>query len=143
MTIIAAVDDSANAQRALRWAYHQAQLTGSALHVVTALDAPLIGLGYGHTVSQPSPAAMASARHALASLVDAVRTDTGGDSVDVQVEVLVGSPAAAVIEYVEKHDADLLVAGARGSGGLSRMLIGSVSNALVHHAPCPVTVIPG
>jgi nucleotide-binding universal stress UspA family protein len=41
------------------------------------------------------------------------------------------------------QSADMLVVGSRGGGGFARLLMGSVSSQVVHHALCPVVVIPG
>jgi nucleotide-binding universal stress UspA family protein len=58
----------------------------------------------------------------------------------VTVRAATGLPAEALLEAAA--DADMLVVGSRGAGGFKRLLMGSVSTQVTHHAPCPVVVIP-
>lgn len=62
--------------------------------------------------------------------------------VPVTTDVEVGRPGARILEYVDEHDADLIVMGTRGRGGLPRRLMGSVTNYVVTHATVPVHVVP-
>ena len=59
----------------------------------------------------------------------------------VTVRALTGTAADELINASE--DADLLVVGARGAGGFARLVLGSVSTQVTHHALCPVVVVPG
>ena len=58
----------------------------------------------------------------------------------VTVRAVTGLPAEALLEAAA--DADMLVVGSRGAGGFKRLLMGSVSTQVTHHAHCPVVVIP-
>lgn len=59
----------------------------------------------------------------------------------VRYEVLSGEPRETLIEA--SGNAQLMVVGARGLGGLAGLLLGSVSQAVLHHAHCPVIVVRG
>jgi nucleotide-binding universal stress UspA family protein len=58
-----------------------------------------------------------------------------------ELSVTVGPPAPEILRYAELTDADLLVVGARGLGTMKRLLLGSVSEAVLRHAACPVLVV--
>lgn len=56
------------------------------------------------------------------------------------VEVLVGAPGPTVVDYLREKEAALVILGSQGLGGAARLVLGSVSQYLVRHAPCPVLV---
>ena len=64
-----------------------------------------------------------------------------GLDADIEIDATVSNeqPAAALIAAAEH--ADLLVVASRGRGGFASLLLGSVSEQLAHHAPCPLTII--
>jgi nucleotide-binding universal stress UspA family protein len=77
-----------------------------------------------------------------AAVSDALRDGLGrlgGHGVSMLLE---GEPAPEIARACEEEDVDLLVLGSRGYGPIRSVLLGSVSRALVHSAPCPVMVVP-
>ena len=60
---------------------------------------------------------------------------------NLTTKVLRGSPEQAIVEEAEEWGADLIVVGSHGYGFWERMFLGSVSNAIIHHAPCSVMVV--
>jgi nucleotide-binding universal stress UspA family protein len=63
----------------------------------------------------------------------------GPQKPSVTVRAVTGLPAQELLAAAE--GADLLVVGARGAGGFKRLLLGSVSTQVTHHAHCPVVVV--
>lgn len=53
----------------------------------------------------------------------------------------VGSPRLVICEVAEQEKSDIIFIGSRGLGSLSRLILGSVSDFVVHHAPCSVFVV--
>lgn len=62
---------------------------------------------------------------------------------DVEVRLVPDdeTPGAAIVRVVHEMNADVLVIGASGKGWLSRLFGGSVSDYVIHHAPCPVMLV--
>jgi nucleotide-binding universal stress UspA family protein len=64
---------------------------------------------------------------------------TGGEVVEVHARL--GRPDAEIVGLADELGAGLIVLGSRGLGSLRRALMGSVSDSVVRHAPCPVLVV--
>ena len=133
--IVVGVDGSEPSLKALRWAAQQARLTGATLRVLTTWE---VATGTGWVPTFPvdyDPQAVA--RQAL----DEAITEALGADPDVAVERVVKEGHAAPVLLAAAKDADLLVVGSHGHGAFTGMLIGSVSEHLVRHAPCAIVVV--
>jgi nucleotide-binding universal stress UspA family protein len=133
--IVVGVDGSEPSLKALRWAAQQARLTGATLRVLTTWE---VATGTGWVPTFPvdyDPQAVA--RQAL----DEAVTETLGADPDVAAERIVKEGHAAPVLLAAAKDADLLVVGSHGHGAFAGMLIGSVSEHLVRHAPCAIVVV--
>jgi nucleotide-binding universal stress UspA family protein len=136
--IVVGVDTSEGARRALRWAIEEARLRAAQVTVVHAWLLPtLVSTPFG-TV----PIDVHGFEEAAAAELDAFLDAELADVADVTVErqSVAGGPASALIEAAA--DASLVVVGTRGRGGFAGLLLGSVSQQVIHHAPCPVVVVP-
>ena len=84
---------------------------------------------------------LVEARKAALDLIEKVTQELDESAPPVTVQAIFGLPAERLIEA--SQDADLLVVGSRGTGGFARLMLGSVSSQVAHHAHCPVVVVPG
>lgn len=60
---------------------------------------------------------------------------------ELTTETIIGKPATGIVDAAEEHTVDMIVVGSRGRSGVSRVLLGSVAEAVVRRSPVPVTVV--
>jgi len=134
--VVVGVDGSECARLALRFAHEEATLRGVPLVPVMAwsyLDQHHLG---GGSEFRPDY----TTDHASAALQEIVGEELGTQSTASVQPVVVNDLAPAAL-LGEATSRDLLVVGSRGRGGFRGMLLGSVSQHVVHHAPCPVIIV--
>jgi nucleotide-binding universal stress UspA family protein len=142
--IIVGVDGSDHSRRALAWALREAGQHHTSLTVMTVhppAARPATRIYWGVAASPGDGFDPELARTAVQEFVDKVVSEIGGTAPEVAVYVATGDAADEFVKA--SRDADMIVLGSRGSGGFAKLIMGSVSSKVVHHAACPVVVVPG
>jgi nucleotide-binding universal stress UspA family protein len=138
--VLLATDGSREAELAATTAADLAQRTNSELHVVTVgPDLPLYELpDYTARFEDVLREQRREAREVLEQQVKKVQ-ESGGTVNESYLRE--GRADEEIVELAEEIGAGLIVMGSRGHGRLRRALMGSVSDAVVRHAHCPVTIV--
>jgi nucleotide-binding universal stress UspA family protein len=97
--------------------------------------------GYLPTASDLEKSAQDNAEKILAAAKEQIERTFAGKKVYVSTEALLGSPERRIVETAEELKADLIVVGSHGYNRWERLLLGSVSDSVIHHAPCSVLVV--
>ena len=136
--IVVGVDGSAGAGRAVEWAAAETRLRSADLVLV-------------HAWHVPTSVTMASAampvvhwellEQAARQILDGAVEQARSLGAEAEPSLVQHYPAPALIGLA--RGAELLVVGSRGRGGFAGLLLGSVSQEVAHHAPCPVVIVPG
>ena len=142
MRVLIAYDGSAGAEQSLRLAASVDWPADSTLRIASVIEpmVPVVGAPMAGGLAIPPPEVDAEiAAYQQEQVTDAARSlrSDGRTVVDV---VLRGRPATALVEEATRFGADLVMAGSRGHGTISSLLLGSVSAEVVDQAPCPVLV---
>ena len=139
--ILVATDGSPAAWAALDEAIALAVETGSGVAVLTVWRALQGDFGLAY----PSTAVLADIldaerKHAETTLA-AAASRAAERGVGVVTRLATGDPAETICAYADDIHAKLIAVGTRGHSSVATLLLGSVSNAVVRHAPCPVLVV--
>ena len=141
--IVVGVDGSAGNAEVLDWAAAEAVLRGATLRAVCVTQSPSAWVGMGDAMG--SGISMTISESALEAFgratIDEVLSELAlPKGLDLVKDVQVGHPADVLVGL--SAAADLLVVGSGGHGDIGSVLLGSVGMHCVHHASCPVVVVP-
>ena len=134
-TILLATDGSREAELAATTAADLAKSTGSELHVLH------VGELWPTFLAQTEVEPAQHQREAQELLDEQVRRVEGAGSPVKEAHLRMGRADEEIVDLAQSIGAGLIVMGSRGRGRIRRALMGSVSESVVRHAHCPVTIV--
>jgi nucleotide-binding universal stress UspA family protein len=139
--ILVATDGSAAADAALAESISLASVSGDEIVAITVWRALQGDFGVAHPSIGPLDDILDRERnHAEAALRDAIhRAEAVG--VPVRTRLAAGDPAEQICSYAREIGARLIAIGTRGHAVVTALVLGSVSDAVIRNAPCPVLVV--
>jgi nucleotide-binding universal stress UspA family protein len=137
-SIVIPVDFNQHADEALMCGLAWAARWNAAVHVLHVYSPPWVrDAGY-----VPPPAALvADVVHRLEEKLTADVSRRHAGQLDVRTVVRTGEPAEEILRYAEETGADLMIVGTHGRELIGRLLLGSVAEAMLRRAPCPVLTL--
>jgi nucleotide-binding universal stress UspA family protein len=136
--ILVATDGSREAELAVTTAADLAKSTDSELHVLHVGEVPLVYHPERHAYRAEYEEHEKEAQQLLEAQVDRIE---GASVTEAQAHLRMGRADEEIVQLAQSIDAGLIVMGSRGQGRLRRALVGSVSESVVRHAHCPVTIV--
>jgi nucleotide-binding universal stress UspA family protein len=144
-TAVVAVDGSPDSLAAARW-FGSLQLDrGLRVHLVAVAERPRFPTSAPEVIRPQLSASIAQIirerTEELEKALGSVEKGFASGPAAVERAVVVGSPGDVIVDAAKTAGADLVVVGARGLGAFGRVLLGSVSERVVHNASCPVLIV--
>lgn len=136
--VVVAVDGSEASQNAVRWAANTANKRGVPLRLAASYTMPQFLYAEGMV---PPQELFDELQSETMDMIEAARVVAHEVAPDIKIGYVIaeGSPIDMLLDM--SSDVTMIVMGSRGLGGLSGMVMGSVSAAVVSHADCPVVVV--
>ncbi len=149
MKFLVAIDGSQASSKALQTAISLAKPAQAKIAVITVLEPiadyhPELILPTGDWVSwqgHPDPELEKKLAEAGRALLQTAAESCQEAGVICETSLEFGSPRELICKLAGEADVNILVIGSRGLGSMERLLLGSISDYVVHHASCPVLVV--
>jgi universal stress protein A len=146
MKIILATDGTKQSDAALDITKNLKLDDGDEIQVISVVDMALplsvdLYAGYQPSTEEIENAVIENARAILETTGNKLREIFAHKNISILTELLNGSPESRIVEKAEEIEADLIIVGSHGYNRWERLLLGSVSDSVIHHAPCSVLVV--
>lgn len=144
MKVLIATDGSVHSEKAIDEYLRTVFTADDVIKIVSAVEPAthIIGAPFG-VVDNYYETFVAEARRIAEEHIQEAKKKLSSVVVDgnISAEILIGTPGKSIVEDASAWGADLIVMGSHGRGFWERVYLGSVSNAVVHHAPCSVLIV--
>ena len=140
--ILVAVDGSAESDAAVRWASYEAAMRDERVTLMHVVPPVLVSWPVGPLQANITEWQEDNARHVIEQAQKTFHASLDKSESEppaVHIEVRYAGVVTTLVNASDK--AQMLVVGSRGMGALGRLVLGSVSSGLIHHAHCPVAVV--
>ncbi len=137
--IVVGMDGSAGSRHALAWALEEGKLRDTEVRAVFVLERQYVDPEWASLMKPPIEQLREEAERLLQEWVEKAGVSPGRLRQEVVVAKRQG-PAKTLLDAAE--GAELVVVGSRGGGGFHGLLLGGVSQQVLHHTGCPVVVVP-
>jgi len=133
--ILIAVDGSESASKAFHRSVYLAEKCNSKLDLVHVVQCE-VGGDSANTFDM-----IEELKDKAMKMLEEYRAEAAKNNVPIQIVIMQGDPAKVIIELAKAKSYDLIIMGTRGRLSFKELLIGSVSQKVMHHASCPVMVV--
>ncbi len=146
MKILFATDGAKQSDAAIEMLKHFQLGEGDEVKVISVIDMAVpmavdIYGGYLPDTSEFEKTAKENANKILDSTALALRTHFNEPPLNVETEVMFGSPESRIVEAADDFKPNLVVVGSHGYSTWERLILGSVSDSVAHHVPCSVLIV--
>lgn len=141
--ILVCTDGSENAEHAGKTAAELAWKFGAEVTLLNVVNpAPLVAPYVMAVEAAPNTEAILQyAEESQQAVLCKATPPFEQEGIKLKIRAEMGQPVDTILSVAEEEKSDLIVMGSRGLGGFKRLMLGSVSDGVLHHAHCPVLIV--